>query len=264
MKLYNILLIYLVYLDLPQSSKAEDRTLNKQTSSLVTEHLKKAPSVPTTLKPLSSTRLAPLDEQAAVASLASSVLSSIDGHAEDSMSSPADRVTHYLPFSPFDDVEQETAHYSRWKTCFDIHRSMYSDELIMLLRLLADRVTDYRGRIFWRVRRLDDLEKERSEALGDHQMDAGVGTSTATEAGEGPNTGSKTPSAVSLGDGPLPLPLEGTDSQDVWNADEEASNTQDSRAVESNPIAKGEPVLPEKTPTPTMVTEQAGKAFCHV
>ncbi|KAJ3548915.1 hypothetical protein NM688_g5235 [Phlebia brevispora] len=256
LKLYNTLSLYLVHLYLLRSAKAEHQTLYKQMSSLVTECLKKASSAPTAPSSLSSSLPVPLDEQQPVSRLAYRILYGIDNHPEDGMSSPADVVQHYHPFSSFhpEHVAQEIARYYQWKAQFDIHRSMYSDELITLLRSLADDVTDDCSRTFWRIRRLDDLE-ERSEALGGREIDAGVVVGTATEAGEGSKGGTEAPRTASLGDEPLAASLEDTSSQNVRNTAEEASGVHDSRVAGSDPAARGEPVLPEEIPTSIAVTE---------
>ncbi|KAJ3548917.1 hypothetical protein NM688_g5236 [Phlebia brevispora] len=217
LRLCNTLLIYAIHLSQPRSAKDEDQT---STSKYLLSRLI-----------VSRQHIATLQHPTLRRLTLSSHLTNKNGTP-----SPADMVEHYSPrFYDYHreqpEVEQETARYSQRKTRFDIHRSMYSDELIMFLHKLTEHGTT-NVQMFWRTRRLDDLE----EAV-----------SAGSEAEEVQDTANETPRAASSDNRDEAAVSEDTTSGGVQTAEEEMAGAVDSQVAECEPRAEIEPVVAEES-----------------
>ncbi|KAJ3553534.1 hypothetical protein NM688_g3555 [Phlebia brevispora] len=84
-------------------------------------------------------------------------------------------------------TREEDAQYYSWKKMFDVDSSMYPDELIVILRDITYDPTDHYGRTFWRIRRLEDMEREKHSRVqlevfrGDADLDPASGSGWQTE-----------------------------------------------------------------------------------
>ncbi|KAJ3556555.1 hypothetical protein NM688_g1964 [Phlebia brevispora] len=148
-------------------SSDDHRAQLKHIFSLITVSLNKASHLTSRSLPLSpltdsespSHKL--LDEESNIVSaLARVVLSWIDDDSANGLPfGTAIRLRSY-DLSDSDAVEEDNATYYKWRDLFDVSESTYTDELIALLRNLSSgNVRDWRGRTFWRIRRLEDMER---------------------------------------------------------------------------------------------------------
>lgn len=106
-------------------------------------------------------------------------------------------------------AKQEDEQYSRWREEFDVSESRYSDSLIRRLLKIAgpDNVCDATGFMFWRVRRLMEMQGEEDakhraiEAHGGAQLSEEEPEIERAENGANPSHGQST----ALSEGPLAI-----------------------------------------------------------
>ncbi|KAJ3544658.1 hypothetical protein NM688_g5717 [Phlebia brevispora] len=162
-------LVYAGCVPFDPSFSDEHRTQLKRIFSFIIESLNKASRPPRLSLPVSpsidSESPTPklLDEESSISALANAILFWIDRHphSEDGLpSGSAVQSNWQYDGSNSDEVEKENAKYYQWRSLFDVGESIYPDELIALLRnLCIGNTRDFRGRMFWRVRRLEDMER---------------------------------------------------------------------------------------------------------
>ncbi|KAJ3553213.1 hypothetical protein NM688_g3733 [Phlebia brevispora] len=136
----------------------------KRIFSLITASLNKAFHLPTRSLPLSPSpepeprTPKPLDGDCRISALAYSILSWIDGYFDGVPSGSESNWRHVQ--SDSDNIGKQNSHYYQWRDLFDVGESTYPDDLIALLgKLSTGDARSQRGRKFWRIRRLEDIER---------------------------------------------------------------------------------------------------------
>ncbi|KAJ3526060.1 hypothetical protein NM688_g8309 [Phlebia brevispora] len=135
----------------------------KQLSALATESLLSAPEWTAACISLTTKAGVILKVDDTNAWLAHRILSRIDDRNEGTK--PSDASTS--PYHPLHTVnhgstEMENPRYEMWREQFIVNDSLYPDDMIQVLRNITNRTTSLDGWTFWRIRRLQDIERGAS------------------------------------------------------------------------------------------------------